>query len=59
MQKLAAALDAKGLSVETSISASDEPDYGKAVETFLQYGSALNVISQLNTHSYPGDCVSA
>lgn len=53
LQKLAASLTAKGLS-ETSISASDESDYGQSIGTFLQYGNALDVISQINTHSYPG-----
>ena len=54
LQKLDAALSAKGLSGETSISASDEADYGVALATFVQYGDALDAIDQLNTHSYPG-----
>ena len=54
LQKLAASLDAKGLSPETGISASDEDEYGTSIATFLQYGSALSVIDQIGTHAYQG-----
>ncbi|KAL0045131.1 hypothetical protein WJX82_009312 [Trebouxia sp. C0006] len=52
LQKLAISLDAKGLSPETGISASDEDEYGTSIATFLQYGSALSVIDQIGTHAY-------
>lgn len=52
LQKLAASLDAKGLSPETGISASDEDEYGTSIATFLQYGAALSVIDQISTHAY-------
>ena len=55
LQKLATSLQAKGLSAETVISASDEADYGQSLGTFLQYGAALVDIGQINTHSYPGE----
>jgi len=54
LQKLAASLDAKGLSPDTGISASDEDEYGTSIATFLQYGSALSVIDQIGTHAYQG-----
>lgn len=54
MQKLAASLDEKELSPETGISASDEYQYEWAIDTFMQYGKALEVISQINTHGYHG-----
>ncbi|DBA70019.1 TPA: hypothetical protein ACH3X2_012319 [Trebouxia sp. C0005] len=52
LQKLAASLDAKGLSSEIGISASDEDEYGTSIATFLQYGAALSVIDQIGTHAY-------
>ncbi|DBA75930.1 hypothetical protein WJX79_010130 [Trebouxia sp. C0005] len=52
LQKLAASLDEKELSPETGISASDEYQYEWAIDTFLQYGKTLDVISQINTHGY-------
>ncbi len=54
LQKLAASLDVKGLSLETGISASDEDEYGTSIATFLQYGAALSVIDQIGTHAYQG-----
>ena len=51
---MAASLDAKGLSSETGISASDEDEYGTSIATFLQYGAALSVIDQISTHAYQG-----
>ncbi len=54
LQKLAASLDEKELSPETGISASDEYQYEWAIDTFLQYGKTLDVISQINTHGYHG-----
>lgn len=54
LQKLAASLDAKGLSSEIGISASDEDEYGTSIATFLQYGAALSVIDQIGTHAYQG-----
>jgi len=54
LQKLAASLDEKELSPETGISASDEYQYEWAIDTFLQYGKTLEVISQINTHGYNG-----
>lgn len=54
LQKLAASLEEKELSPETGISASDEYQYVTAIDTFQQYGSALDVIDQVNTHGYKG-----
>lgn len=54
LQKLADSLEEKELSPETGISASDEFKYELAIDTFLQYGDTLNVISQVNTHGYQG-----
>lgn len=54
LQRLAASLDEKELSPETGISASDEYQYEWAIDTFLQYGKTLDVISQINTHGYNG-----
>ena len=42
----------KELAPETGISASDEVCYESAIDTFMDYGQALNVVEQLNTHAY-------
>lgn len=52
VQKLAVSLDEKELSPETGISASDELRYDFAIETFMDYGKALGVVDQINTHAY-------
>ena len=54
LQKLASSLDEKELSPEVGISASDEYQYVTAIDTFVQYGSALDVVDQVNTHGYKG-----